>query len=315
MIRTLVARAMHLVAALFVVSVGAFALFALAPGDPAEVILRDRNEAPDPAQVAALRQELGLDDPLAVRSARWLVRACRGDLGHSWRTGAPALAEVARRAPATLQLAGCSFLLVVLFSVAAGVVAAFNRGRPADHVLRIASVLTISLPNYWLGLLLISVVAVQIGWLPVMGRGSPAHLILPALTLSAGAAALQGRVLRATLLQVMAADHIRFAQAKGLPPRVILLRHALPNALPPLVTMWAVSLGHLLGGSVVVETVFAWPGIGQLTVTSVLGRDIPVVQAILLTVAAVFMLVNLAADLVNRRIDPRLDRSGGEASP
>lgn len=309
----LAVRGLRLVAVLFVVSMGAFALFAMAPGDPAEIILRDRSEAPHPAQVAALREELGLDDPLPVRYARWLAAACRGDLGRSWRTGAPALAEVGRRLPATLQLAGCSFLLVVALSVAGGTLAALRRGKSADHALRIASVLTISIPSYWLGLLLISTVALQIQWLPVMGRGGLAHLVLPAITLAAGAAALQGRVLRATLLQVMAADHIRFAQAKGLPPRLVLLRHALPNALPPLVTMWAVSLGHLLGGSVVVETVFAWPGVGQLTVASVLGRDIPVVQAILLTVAAIFMLVNLGADLVNRRLDPRLGRLGGEA--
>jgi peptide/nickel transport system permease protein len=309
--RAIAAHALRLVAVLFAVSVGTFGLFALAPGDPAEVILRDRSEAPDPGQVAALRRELGLDDPLPVRYARWLAAACRGDLGHSWRTGAPASSEVVQRMPATLQLAGCSFLLVLAMSAVGGAVAAFNRGRGADHALRIASVLTISIPSYWLGLLLIMTLAVQVGWLPVMGRGGPAHLVLPSLTLAAGAAALQGRVLRATLLQVMAADHIRFAQAKGLPPRTVLLRHALPNALPPLVTMWAVSLGHLLGGSVVVETVFAWPGVGQLTVASVLGRDIPVVQAILLTVAAVFMVVNLAADGINRRLDPRLARLGG----
>jgi peptide/nickel transport system permease protein len=241
-----------------------------------------------------------------------LAAACRGDLGRSWRTGAPALAEVGRRLPATLQLAGCSFLLVVALSVVGGIAAAFHRGGGVDHALRIASVLTISVPSYWLGLLLITTLAVQIGWLPVMGRGGLAHLVLPALTLAAGAAALQGRVLRATLLQVMAADYIRFAQAKGLPPRTVLLRHALPNALPPLVTMWAVSLGHLLGGSVVVETIFAWPGVGQLTVASVLGRDIPVVQAILLAVAAMFTLVNSTADLINRRLDPRLARLGGE---
>ncbi|MCU0305834.1 MAG: ABC transporter permease [Thermoanaerobaculales bacterium] len=309
--RAIAAHALRLVAVLFAVSVGTFGLFALAPGDPAEVILRDRSEEPDPGQVAALRRELGLDDPLPVRYARWLAAACRGDLGRSWRTGAPASSEVVQRMPATLQLAGCSFLLVLAMSAVGGAVAAFNRGRGADHALRIASVLTISIPSYWLGLLLIMTLAVQVGWLPVMGRGGPAHLVLPSLTLAAGAAALQGRVLRATLLQVMAADHIRFAQAKGLPPRTVLLRHALPNALPPLVTMWAVSLGHLLGGSVVVETVFAWPGVGQLTVASVLGRDIPVVQAILLTVAAVFMVVNLAADGINRRLDPRLARLGG----
>jgi len=308
-------RALRFVAVLLVVSIGTFALFALAPGDPAEIILRDRSEAPDPAQISALRAQLGLDDPLPIRYVRWLGGAVRGDLGRSWRTGSPALAEVWGRVPATFQLAGCSFLLVVLLSLTAGTIAALNRGRWADQMLRIVSVVTISMPSYWLGLLLISILAVRVGWLPVMGRGSMAHLVLPALTLSAGAAVLQGRVLRTTLLQVMAADYVRFAQAKGLPRRTVLMRHVLPNALPPLVTMWAISLGHLLGGSVVVETVFAWPGIGQLTVESVLGRDIPVVQAALLTAAGVFMLVNLVADLINRRLDPRLDRIGGAAPP
>lgn len=302
------ARPLHLLLVLAAISLGSFALFAMAPGDPAEIILRDRHEAPSPEQIQALRTQLGLDRPWLVRYGLWLGRVAGGDLGRSWLSGEAVTLEIGRRLPATLELAAASFILVLVLSVVSGGIAALRRGRGADRAVRAATVLFISLPNYWLGLLLIFALALKAHWLPVMGRGDLSHLVLPALTLGLGVAMLQGRVLRAALLQIMSMDYIRFARAKGLGPWSVFWRHMLPNALPPMVTMWGVSLGQLLGGAVIVESIFAWPGLGQLTVQAVLARDVPVVQGVVLLVALVFVAVNQVVDLINRRLDPRMGR-------
>ena len=240
-------RLLHLALVLAGISLGTFALLELAPGDPAEIILRSRHEAPAPDRIAALRASLGLDDPWPLRYGRWLGRLGQGDLGRSWASGRPVGQEIAARAGATLELALGAFVLVLILSSASGAWAAWKRGRAPDQALRAASVLFAALPNYWLGLLLIYFLAMKAHWFPVMGRGGLEHLCLPALSLALAVAVLQGRVLRATLLQVMSADHIRFARAKGLGPWHIFSRHLLRNALPPLVTVWGVSLGQLFG--------------------------------------------------------------------
>lgn len=304
--RTTLGRLAHLLVVLLGISMCTFALFALAPGDPAEIILRDRHEAPMPEQVEALRREMGLDDPLAVRYLRWLGRVCRGDLGRSWRTGELALQEVWARLPATAELALGSFALLLFLSTTSGAIGALRRGRFPDMAVKTWTILSLSLPNYWLGLLLIYFLALKMHWFPVMGRGGISHLVLPAITLCLAVAALQGRVLRATLIQVQEQDYIRFAFAKGLGSWAVFSRHMIKNALPPLVTMWAVSLGQLMGGAVIVESIFAWPGLGQLTVQSVLSRDVPVVQAIVLLVSVIFVVVNQLADVAHRRLDPRV---------
>jgi len=300
------ARPLHLLLVLWLISLGSFALFAMAPGDPAEIILRDRHEAPRLEQIQALRSQMGLDRAWPVRYGLWLGRVAQGDLGHSWRSGETVVTEIARRLPATLELALASLVVVLVLSSLAGSLAALRQGRALDWGIRAWTVVLISLPNYWLGLLLIYFLSLKAHWLPVMGRGGLEHLVLPCLTLGASVAMLQGRVLRATLLQIMGMDYIRFAHAKGMRPAAVFWRHMFKNALPPLVTMWGVSLGQLLGGAMIVETIFAWPGLGQLTVTAVLGRDVPVVQGIVLLVATAFVLINLAVDWINRRLDPRM---------
>jgi ABC-type dipeptide/oligopeptide/nickel transport system permease component len=299
-------RLLYLAAVLFGISVITFGLFALAPGDPAEIILRDRQEAPSAESIAQLREELGLGDPLPLRYLRWLAKTLRCDLGNSWQTGEPVAGQLLDRLGATLELALCTVAFVVLLSTVLGVLGAVFRGRPADRLLRAFSILSLSLPNFWLGLLLIMLFALHWHWLPLMGRGGPAHLVMPVLTLGLAIAAMQGRVLRASLLEVLSQDYVRFAYAKGLGSRAVLKRHLLRNALPPVLTMWGISLGHLLGGAVIVETIFSWPGLGKLAVDAVLARDIPLVQGAVLFMALVFVLANQLTDLLQRFLDPRL---------
>ncbi len=291
--------------ALWGVSLLTFALQALAPGDPAEVLLRARSESPAPERVAELRRELGLDRSWPARYLAWLERAARLDLGCSLRSGEPVTTEIAARLPATLELAGASFALVVLLSGLAGVWTAWRPAPGHDRLPRWISLVLVSLPPYWLGLLLITVLALDLGWLPAAGRDGWASLILPSLTLSLGIAAMQGRVLRVGVLEVLGQEYIRFAHAKGLGRARVLWGHVLPAALGPLLALWGMTLGHLLGGAVVVETVFAWPGLGRLLVEAVLGRDCPLVQGLVLFMTLALIAANQAADLALRLLDPR----------
>lgn len=293
------------------VSLVAFSLQIICPGDPAELILRSRYETPAPEKVAQLRQSMGLDRPATEQYLAWLGRVLRLDLGRSYRTGEPVAAQIAARLPATLELALASFALVVLLSTLLGLCAAWRGGRWLDRLLQPLSLGLVSLPSYWLALLLIAAFSLGLGWLPVAGFGGPATLVLPALTLGLGVAAMQGRVLRVKVMEALGQDYLRFALAKGLSRRRIVLRHLLPNALVPMITLWGMSLGSLLGGVVVVETIFAWPGLGRLLVESLLARDLPLVQGVVLLMALAFVLSSLAADLLQRLLDPRL---GGEDS-
>ncbi len=305
---SLLKRVAYLSAVLLGISMVTFGLFALAPGDPAEIILRDRQEAPSAESIAHLRDELGLNDPLPLRYLGWLAKALRGDLGRSWQTGEPVVGQLLDRLGATLELAFCTLVFVVLLSTAMGIMGAVFKDRPTDRLLRALSILSLSLPNFWLGLLLIMLFALHWTWLPLMGRGGPANLLMPVVTLGLAIAAMQGRVLRASLLEAISQDYVRFAYAKGLNSWAVLRSHLMRNALPPVLTMWGISLGHLLGGAVIVETIFSWPGLGKLAVDAVLARDIPLVQGAVLFMALVFVLANQLTDLLHRCLDPRLRR-------
>lgn len=287
------------------VSLLTFTLQVLAPGDPAEILLRARSESPAPERVAEMRYELGLDRPWPMRYLTWLGRAARLELGRSLRSGEQVTIEIAARLPATLELAGASFVLVVLLSVLAGIWTAWRPGPGHDHLPRWLSLGLVSLPPYWLGLVLITFLALDLGWLPAAGRDGWASLVLPTLTLSLGIAAMQGRVLRVGVLEVLGQDYIRFAHAKGLGRARVLWSHVLPAALGPLLSLWGMTLGHLLGGAVVVETVFAWPGLGRLLVEAVMGRDWPLVQGLVLFMTLALIAANQAADLTLRLLDPR----------
>ncbi|CAN5873488.1 MAG: ABC transporter permease [Gemmatimonadota bacterium] len=306
-------RILSLVPVWLGISLLAFSLANLAPGDPAQLILlRQTGELPTEEAVQRLREQLGLDDPFPVRYARWLADAAQGDLGTSYRTGEPVLGALLERFPATLQLAVAALLIGLSIGIPLGVLSAVRRDSGLDHASRVGVLLGASIPNFWLGYLFILLFAVVLGWLPVAGAGSWQHLVLPALTLGVGGAASLTRLTRSTVLEELQADYVRTARAKGLAERAVVMRHALRNALNPIVTLTGMRFGGLLAGAVVVETVFAWPGIGKFLVDAIYDRDYPTIQGFVLFTGTVFVLLNLLVDLGYAWLDPRVRLTGGE---
>jgi peptide/nickel transport system permease protein len=291
------------------ISVVTFGLMVLSPGDPAEILLRIGHEEPGPEQIASFRRDMGLDKPIVSRYLHWMGNVIQGNMGRSWRTGEPVIRELAARMVATVELALAAFLVLIAVSTVMGTAAFFGRNSLTDSLVRSLSILMMSIPGYWMGFLLLYVFSLHLGWTPVMGRGTVDHLILPAITLGLGTAALHGRLLYSALIEIIRRDHVRFAVAKGLKPATIFLRHVLPGALGTLVTMWAMSFGHFLGGSAVVETVFSWPGIGRLAVEAVSARDVPVVQAVVMIAAFFVVLLNSIGDIIQHSLNPRWEQS------
>ena len=291
------------------ISLVSFMLLNFAPGDAAEITLLRQNGgiSPSPQDVVSMRQELGLDAPLPVRYVRWVADALRGDLGESYRSGSSIAGEIARRLPATLLLASVSMAMAVAVGLPLGVLAALKRGSWLDTASRLLALVGSAVPSYVMALLLMLLFAVKLGWLPAIGYGSPKNLILPAVALSFGVMAQLMRLTRATMLEALNQDYIRTARAKGLGERVVTWRHALRNALLPVITVMGTSAGHMLGGAVIVEIIFGWPGIGQFVIVGISQRDYPVVQGFVLYLAVIFLLVNLAMDVLYRWLDPRLN--------
>lgn len=294
------------------VSIITFGLINLAPGDPAELMLRSEGMEPSREAVEALREELGLNDPVYVQYGRWLWNALHLDLGKSFRTAAPVVEELAARFPATLELTIAALVFMLALAVPAGILAALYRHDFLDHLSRIIALLGASLPGFWLGLMLIYFLSVKLGLFPVMGRGGLNHLVLPATTLGFGMAAVYARMLRASMLDVLGQEYIKVARAKGLREKWVIGRHALKNAILPAVTLFGMSFGYLLGGAVIVETIFAWPGVGKFAVDSIFNRDYPVIQGYVLFMALIFVLANLLVDLSYGLLDPRIRMEGGD---
>ena len=290
------------------ISAVSFALLNLAPGDPAEIVLRQRNpgQLPSPAAVAAMRVELGLDASLPVQYARWVSRALAGDMGQSYVTEQPVAAQLARRTVPTALLTAAALALALLVAVPMGILSARRRGSAVDAVARLAALVGAAAPSYALAYGLIILFAVKLSWLPALGYGSPAQVVLPAIALSLAPMAQLMRLIRASMLETLGQDYIRTARAKGLSEQYVALRHALRNALLPAIGATGVNLGYLLSGAVIVETIFTWPGLGQLMVGAALTRDYPVMQGFVTYIAVVVLLVNLAADVSLRIADPRL---------
>ena len=280
-----------------------FLMVRLLPGDPARVIAGLLASEED---VVMIRRQLALDQPLHVQYGRFLVHAGRGDLGLSARTSEPVMREIARRLPATLQLALISTLLATGCGVLAGVLAATRLYSGLDYLVSLVTLCGVSMPVYWLGLLLIIVFAVQLNWLPAAGAEEPGSAILPSLTLASFSVALVARMTRSTMLEVLGQDFVRTARAKGLREYAVVYHHALRNALIPIITAVGLQFGALLGGAVLTETVFGWPGMGQLLVESIFARDYPMVQGIVLVFSALFILTNFLVDLSYVLIDPRI---------
>ena len=303
-LKNLIGRLCYSFIVLMGITLGTFALFELAPGDQAEVILLERYEAPGKEQIEALRNQLDLHSPWLSRYFSWLFQVSRGNWGKSRQSGKPVWEEIFTRLPSTLRLAVSSFILVVFLSLVSGGIAAFGHNGLPDKVSGVLTIIATAIPAYWLGLLLIYFFSVKIKLFPPCGYGEGKHLVLPSITLAFAVSMLHGRVLRATLIKIRAMNYIRFAVSKGLSPFQIFFTHMLRNALPPMLTIWGMALGQLLGGAVIVESVFAWPGIGKLTVEAVMTRDIPLVQAIVFGLAGVFVVINQLTEILHHRLNP-----------
>jgi peptide/nickel transport system permease protein len=322
MLAFLIRRLLQGAAVLLVVAFGAFLLFQFV-GDP---VLQVLGTDATPQQRQALREELGLDRPVPVQFARFVGQAVQGDFGISLRQGRPVATLLAERLPATLELAGLAAVLALLLGIPLGAYAAVRRGRPLAEAVMALSLLGVSVPTFLIGIVLILVFAVGLSWLPSFGRGEVVslggwttgllsadgwrHLLLPAVTLAVFQLALVLRLVRAEMLEVLQRDHIRFARARGLPEGRILLRHALPNTLVPVITVVGLQLGSLIAFSIVTETVFQWPGLGLLFIQAVQFSDIPVMAAYLCLIGAVFVAINLVVDLLYAVVDPRLGWRG-----
>lgn len=280
-----------------------FSLIHLIPGDPAQAML---GEAASPQDVADLRQRLGLDRPLVEQYASFLGGLLRGDLGTSLRTSQPVMTMIAERMPATFELAAAAMLFAIGVAMPLGMVAAVWRGTSVDHSAMTLALLGISIPNFWLGPLLAIVFAVELGWLPVSGRGTWAHLVLPAISLGAALAAILARMTRATLLEELREQYVLAARARGTSRVRAVMRHAFRNSLIPVVTLIGLQFGAVLTGAVITETIFAWPGIGRLLIQSIGFRDYPLVQGCILLIAVTYVGVNLLTDLVYGVLDPRI---------
>ncbi len=303
MLTYILRRLVILIPTLLGVSVAIFLLLHFVPGDPARLVAGlDATEA----DLVLIRQDLGLDQSLPVQYFTWLGNLFHGDMGRSTRTRNPVTYEIGLRLPATWELTAVSLTIAVIIGLVAGITAATRRNSLLDYASTVVALLGVCTPSFWLGLMLMLVFAVQLRWLPTSGRGDWRHLVLPGLTLGVGAAAIIARVTRSSLLEVLNQDYIRTATAKGLRSHTVTYRHALKNALIPVVTVIGLEFGYLLAGAVITETVFAYPGIGRLLVDSIAFRDFPVVQGILLILAFQFVAVNLGVDVLYAWLDPRI---------
>ncbi|HGM5578578.1 TPA: ABC transporter permease [Pseudomonas putida] len=296
-------RVLFLLPMLLGVSIVVFLVLHFIPGDPARLAAGpDATEA----DVAQIRQNYGLDKPLVSQYLIYLKKVSTGDLGESFQTFTPVLEGIARTLPATLELTAAGMLLAVIIGVPLGIIAALRPRGVLDSSLTTLAVLGISMPGFLLGLILMSVFSASLGWLPPTGRGGFQHLILPAVTLGLPYVATFSRLARSTLMDVLKEDYIRTAYAKGVPHYKVVLKHALSNAAIPLVTVFGMDFGRLLGGAVIVETVFAWPGMGRFLIDAIMARDIYVVQGTVLVFAVLVVAVNLIVDLAYGFLDPRI---------
>jgi ABC-type dipeptide/oligopeptide/nickel transport system permease component len=302
-LRYLVRRLLLTVPVLLGVATLVFSLIHLVPGDPAQAMLGD---GASPQDVVELRTSLGLDRPLLEQYTTFLRHALTGDLGRSFRTGQPVTAMILERLPATAELAIAAMIVALLIAIPLGVVAAVWRGTAVDYGAMTFALAGVSIPNFWLGPLLAIIFAVELAWLPVSGRGTLAHLILPAVSLGLALAAILARMTRASLLDELRELYVRAARARGASPVAAIMLHALRNSMVPLLTIVALQFGAVLTGAVITETIFAWPGIGRLLIQSIGFRDYPMVQGCILLIAVTYVTVNLITDVMYGVLDPRI---------
>jgi len=303
MFRYLIRRLVQTIPVLLGVATLVFSLIHLVPGDPAQSML---GEGASAQEIAALRHRLGLDRPLLVQYGAFMGGLARGDLGTSFRYGTPVAAEIGARFPRTVQLAAAAMLVAVCLAVPLGVLAAVYRGTAVDHGAMAVALAGICMPNFWLGPLLAILFSVKLGWLPVSGTGGWQHLVLPAATLGAALSAILARMTRASLLDELRSLYVLAARARGVSRARSVIVHALRNSLIPVVTIIGLQLGAVLTGTIITETIFAWPGVGRLLIQSISFRDYPLVQGCILLIAVTYVGMNLVTDLVYGWLDPRI---------
>ena len=301
--RYLARRVAYLVPTLLGVAVLAFTMLKVAGGDPAELLA---GEEKDPATIENIRRELGLDRPVPIQFVSFVANAVRGDLGRSFVTRRPVSEEIARRYPRTFVLAVASVAFAIVLGLGLGVVAALRPYSIVDNLSMLVALVGVSVPGFWLALMLIYLFSVQLRWLPTLGLEGPQHLILPMVATGTYSLALLARMTRAGMIEVLGNDYVRTARAKGLGEGTVVLRHALKNALMPLVTIAGLSFGFQLGGTVITETIFSIDGIGRMIVAGILSRDMPIVQSGILVLAANFVVITLILDLLYAYVDPRI---------
>ena len=305
-------RLLLLIPVMLVISAIVFSLMHLIPGDPAQVLLGFENT--DPVQLEAVRRDLGLDRPVYVQYGRWLAKLLRGDLGTSVRTGRPIRVLIAEAIPFTLELSAYALILAIVIAIPVGTLAGTTRSKLADGAMQTLTLFGLSLPAFWVGAMLILLFSVELRWFPILTYPSLAEaplanlrgFFLPALTLAVGNAASIARMVRSSMISVRREEYVKVARAKGLHEAVVVRRHMLKNALIPVITLIGIVAGYLLGGSIVVEQVFAIPGVGRLGLQAITQRDYPVLQAVVLMVTGLFVLVNLIVDVIYVLLDPRI---------
>lgn len=288
-----------------------YTMMFLAPGSPAEMILQQQyGREPSEEAIQTFREEHGFDDPLPVRYGRWLWAVLHGDLGEAYITDEPVSKKIVERIPETVNLAGAAMLVSLLIAVPAGIISAVHQGKFPDFLSQIAALFGLSIPNFWLAYILIMVFSLYLKVLPPYGIGGPAHLILPALTVGTAMSAILTRLLRASMLEVLDEEYVRTARSKGLPERIVVYKHAVKNALIPVLTVVGLQFGALLNGTVIAEVIFQRPGLGNLLINALSSRNYPVVMAMTLIVATIFVVTNFAVDLLYGYVDPRISLEG-----
>lgn len=297
-------RILAVVPVLFGVTLAVFSMLFLVPGDPVKIMLAEFVTTPE--QIAQMRAQLHLDEPVLKQYGRFVTNALRGDLGVSIRSRRPVAAEITENIGSTGQLALASMLVAIGLGVPLGLLAALGRNSWLDVVAMVVALLGVAMPSFWLGFLLIFVFSLHLGWLPATGGGDLPHLVMPAVALGMIAAAIIARLTRSSMLEVLGQDYVRTARAKGLGRASVIVRHALRNALIPVVTVFGLQFGNLLAGAVIVETVFSRPGLGRLIVGGILAKDFPLVQGTVLFVAAAYVLINVVVDVAYAYVDPRI---------
>ncbi len=308
--RTLAKRLLQMIIVLFGISFFTFCLTYLAPGDPVRTMYAASGTMPSEEIIEATRDEMGLNDPFLMQYARWLGNCLKGDFGTSYSMNQPVLSIIGEKIVPTLKLAFLSLLIMLAVAVPFGVIAAVKQNRPIDYLIRGCTFLGVSIPNFWVGLLLLYLFALKLGLLPVVSTGNGiSKIILPAITLAFAMSAKYTRQVRTAVLEELNQDYVAGARARGIDERTILWRHVFPNALLPLVTLLGLSLGSLLGGTAVVEVIFSYPGLGNLAVSAITAYDYPLIQAYVLWIALIYMVINLIVDLSYDLLDPRIRES------